>query len=160
MTNAPRPDGPLSQSMDKLRSEFDRWLEAAWSQGERAMDAIGLRPGKSWSPPIDIIEGEDSVRVLMNLPGVETSGIELTLAGHMLTVSGVLPAVDLGANGQQHLTERPGGEFRRSIPLPASVDPERITAVCQHGVLTVTVAKSEQQRARKIPVSAGGSPVG
>lgn len=157
MTNAPRPEGPLSQSVERLRSELDRWLDAAWSQGERAMDAIGIRPGKFWSPPLDVIETPDSVQIVMNLPGVDTAGIELTLAGHMLTVSGLLPSPDLGAGGTKHLSERPAGEFRRSIPLPAAVDPEKITAACQHGVLTVTVAKSEQQKSRKIPVSAGNA---
>ena len=152
MSSAPRPEGPLSQSVERLRGELDRWLDAAWSQGERAMDAIGIRGERPWAPPVDIIEDNDSVRVLMDLPGVETSAIDVTLAGHMLTVAGVLPEVDLGGNGERHQSERPVGEFRRSIPLPASVDPERIQATCQHGVLTVRVAKSEQLKARKVPV--------
>ncbi|MFV0443275.1 MAG: Hsp20/alpha crystallin family protein [Planctomycetaceae bacterium] len=156
MNTSSRPEGPLSQSVERLRGELDRWLDAAWSQGERAMDAFGLRPGKSWTPPIDIIENADSVRVLMNLPGVETSGIELTLQGNMLTVKGTFPSVDLGENGSQFLTERAGGEFRRSVPLPTTVDPDRISAVCQHGVLTVTVPKNEQLKARKIPITGGG----
>jgi hypothetical protein len=80
----------------------------------------------------------------------------------MLTVSGVLPAADAGAGGaaggggggggERHLSERPAGEFRRSIPLPASVDPDRISATSHLGVLTVTIAKCEQLKARKIPV--------
>lgn len=158
MSSAPRPEGPLSQSVERLRSELERWLEAARSQGERAMDAIGLRAGKTWTPPMDLIENADSVRVLMNLPGVDTAGIEITLAGHMLTVSGAFPSLDLGEQGEQHLTERPAGEFRRVVPLPACVDPDKIEARCQHGVLTVTVAKTEQQKARKVPVS--GAPSG
>ena len=152
MNSAPRPEGPLSQSVERLRSELDRWLDAAWSQGERAMDAIGIRGGRPWTPPIDVIENSDSVRVLMNLPGVETADIDLTLTGHMLTVSGVLPEIDLGVKGECHQSERPVGEFRRSIPLPASVNPETIKATCRHGVLMVTVAKDEQQKARKVPV--------
>lgn len=155
MTNAPRPEGPLSQSVERLRSELDRWMDVAWTQGEKAIDAIGLRPGRGWSPAVDVIEDADSVRVLVNLPGVDISGIDVTLQGHMLTVSGVLPSVDLGPQGERHTAERPSGEFKRSIPLPASVDPERITAAGCHGVLTVTIAKSEQQKARKIPVHAG-----
>jgi HSP20 family protein len=154
MNAAPRPEGPLSQSVERLRSELDRWMDAAWSQGEKAIDAIGLRQGRNWAPPVDIIEDAENVRVHMNLPGVDTSAIDVTLAGHMLTVSGVLPSVDVGEHGQRHQAERPAGEFRRSIPLPACVDPEKISASCQHGVLTVTIAKCEQLKARKIPVRA------
>ena len=158
MTNAPRPEGPLSQSVERLRGELDRWLDAAWSQGERAMDAIGLRPGKFWSPPIDVLEDAESVRVVMNLPGVDSSGIDLTIAGNMLTVSGVLPGCDASTECRQHLSERPAGEFRRSVPLPATVNAEHISAACEHGVLTVTIAKSEHQKSRKIPI--GGVHVG
>lgn len=158
MSAAPRPEGPVSASIDRLRSEFERWLEAAWSQGERAIDAIGIR-GRCGLPAADVIEDAESVRVLFNVPGVRAETIDLTLAGHMLTISGVFPAVDLGTDGEKHLAERPEGEFRRSIPLPASVQPETITATCADGVLTVRVSKTEQQKARKIPVQGGTSPV-
>ena len=157
MSAAPRPEGPVSQSIERLRGEFDRWIEAAWSQGEKAMDAIGIR-GRFWSPAADVIEDAESVRVLINLPGMRADDVELTLAGHMLTVGGVLPAVDLGPNGELRTQERATGEFRRSIPLPASVAPESISAVCENGVLTVTVAKSEQEKARKVPVRTGNAP--
>lgn len=156
MTTTPRPEGPISQSVERLRSELDRWLDAAWSQGERAIDAIGLRTGKTWTPPIDVIETPDVVRVLVNLPGVQTSDIDLTIAGHMLTVGGTLPSVELGDDAEPHLHERVTGEFRRVVPLPASVDPDKIDAVCEHGVLSISVAKCEQLKPRKIPVNAGG----
>lgn len=158
MSAAPRPEGPVSASIERLRNEFERWLEAAWSQGERAIDAIGIR-GRGSLPPVDVIEDAESVRVLFNVPGVRAEAIELTLAGHMLTISGVFPAADLGVDGEKHIAERPEGEFRRSVPLPASVQPETISATCADGVLTVTVAKTEQQKARKIPVQGGGSTV-
>lgn len=156
MSTSPRPEGPVSASIEWMRAEFERWLDAAWSQGERAIDAFGIR-GRCLTPSIDVMEDAEQVRVLMNLPGVRADGVELTLAGHMLTVGGVIPAADPGEGGQQHVAERPHGEFKRVIPLPASVAPETISAACQDGVLTVTVAKSEQQKARKIPVQ-GAAP--
>jgi len=158
MSAAPRPEGPLAASIERLRGELDRWVETAWNQGERAMETIGIR-GRNWTPPIDVVESPESVQVLIDLPGVAPEGIDLTLAGHMLTVSGVVPALDLGSGGEQHVGERPHGEFKRSIPLPASVAPETISAAHAHGVLTVTIRKTEQERARKIPVQASAPPV-
>lgn len=159
--SAPRSDRPVSASVERLRQEFDRWLEAAWSQGERAMDAIGIRGQRPWTPPVDVIEDNDTVRVLFNLPGVAAEEIELTLMGHMLTVCGAFPSDDLGVGGERLLAERPSGEFKRTIPLPASVNPETIAAASRHGVLTITVTKTEQQKARKIVVQsapASGAP--
>jgi HSP20 family protein len=151
MSAAPRPEGPLAASVEKLRHELDRWMDAAWSQGERAMDRFGIR-GRPWAPAADLIEDADSVRVLMNLPGLAAEDIDLTLTGHMLTVSGMLPGSDLCETSESLLCERPCGEFRRSIPLPASVEPETITAESRNGVLTVLIRKTEKEKARKVPV--------
>ena len=35
-------EGPLRNSAERLREELERWLDAAWMQGERAMDAMGV----------------------------------------------------------------------------------------------------------------------
>ena len=66
--------------------------------------------------------------------------------------SGVLPAIDVREREVRHATERPTAAFRRSIPLPAGVDPNTVTAESRHGVLIVMVAKTEREKARKIPI--------
>ncbi len=147
-----RPEGPLTLSIEKLRGELDRWLETALSQGNRAMDAIGIRTCKSYCPPVDVVEESDQIRVYIDLPGVASDLIELTLVGNMLTVSGVIPDLDLPEGAELHDQERAHGEFKRSIPLPSSVDPENVKAESHHGVLVVTVAKSESEKIHKIPV--------
>jgi HSP20 family protein len=154
MTVAPRSEGPLTLSVEKLRHELDRWLDAAWVQGERAMETIGLRGRAAWTPPIDVLEDQESVRVLINLPGVAPSDIDLMLTGNMLTVSGVLPAIDVLEREERHAMERPTGAFRRSIPLPAGVDPNTVSAESRQGVLIVMVAKTEREKSRKIPIRA------
>jgi HSP20 family protein len=151
---AEKSEGRISSSVERLRTELDRWMDLARSQGERAIDAIGLRGPKNCAPPIDVIEHPDAVEVVINVPGLSAEQIDLTLTGHMLTIQAAWPSVDLGEKGEQHVAERPTGEMQRAIPLPASVDPETIVANCQHGVLRVRVRKTEQERARKIPVQA------
>jgi HSP20 family protein len=53
-----------------------------------------------------------------------------------------------------HRQERGFGSFERSIPLPAGVDPEKIDARLEHGVLTIRMAKRPEAKPRKIPVRA------
>ncbi|MFZ8833966.1 MAG: Hsp20/alpha crystallin family protein, partial [Candidatus Caldipriscus sp.] len=45
------------------------------------------------------------------------------------------------------------GSFYRSIQLPPSVDPEKITAKLENGVLTVEIPKTEKAKAKEIPIS-------
>ena len=64
------PKSPLTSSAERLRHELDRWLEVAWHQGERALDAFGIR-GSKWTPMVDVIETGDSVLVYADLPGIK-----------------------------------------------------------------------------------------
>ncbi|MFM7107780.1 MAG: Hsp20/alpha crystallin family protein, partial [Planctomycetaceae bacterium] len=45
------------------------------------------------------------------------------------------------------------GAFSRAIPLPESVDPAKVTARYDKGVLTVELQKSPASTSRKIPVT-------
>ena len=125
----------LASSVEKLRGDLDKWLDVAWTQGERAIDAIGLR-GRG--PAIDMIERPDSILVLVDLPGVSIDQVELTVVGHTLTLKGQYAALDLGG-GRAMSCERPKGEFQRSLPLPASVNADDIRAECRNGVLQIIV---------------------
>lgn len=142
-------EGRLRGSAERVRQEFDRWLDAVWSQGEKAMDAIGIRPE---SLPVDIIERDTAVVVRANVPGLAGQDLDVTLAGHMLTLKGEFAAGPAEEGETVHNLERPTGSFQRSIPLPASVDPETIQAECSNGVLEITVSKIEREKPRQIPV--------
>ncbi|MEZ6056999.1 MAG: Hsp20/alpha crystallin family protein [Planctomycetaceae bacterium] len=150
--------GPLTSSVEKLRQELDKWLDVAWNQGEKAMDAIGLKPGRRHSLRADILEDEECVTVIVSVPGVAAEDIDLKLIGNMLTITGAFPSIDLGAKGVLHVQERPVGEFCRSIPLPAGVDATQVSADCQQGVLKVRIAKSPSARPIRIPVTTSHTP--
>ncbi|MGE3316330.1 MAG: Hsp20/alpha crystallin family protein [Planctomycetaceae bacterium] len=150
-----RPESRITASADKLRREFDRWLEAAFSQGERALDVIGLRGDRPWSPGIDVIETVDAILVEVELPGVDPSTVDITLVGNMLTIKGTAPVRPTLEGQAVHLVERKHGSFDRSIPLPAPADPEKVSAEASLGVLHIRIAKADAVRPRQIRVNAG-----
>jgi len=144
-------DSLITSSVERLRHELDRWLDVAVSQGGRAIDTLGLRGGeRDWCPPVDVRETGDLVIVDVELPGVHPAGVDVTLAGHMLTV--VAPIADDDQDGEVRRRERPRGRFKRSIPLPATVDPDNVEAESRHGVLTVRVGKTESAKQKRVPV--------
>jgi HSP20 family protein len=72
----------------------------------------------SWEPPIDVLETEDEVLILVALPGVDPDQVEAVIENRTLVVSGrrVLPA-EL-RNATIHRLELPQGRFERRILLP------------------------------------------
>jgi HSP20 family molecular chaperone IbpA len=80
---------PISQSVERLRREFERWVEAALQQGGRALDVVGLRAtDRQWAPAVDLVETPTDLHIDVDLPGVEPSVVDVSLAGNMLTVQG------------------------------------------------------------------------
>ncbi len=88
MTDMPI-SGPLSQSVERLRREFERWLDAAMNQGNRALDVVGLRGAdRPWTPAVDLTETPTDVQVDVDLPGIDPVLVEVSLTGNMLNVQG------------------------------------------------------------------------
>jgi len=150
----PCAESKLAASAERLRREFDRWLEAAASQGERALDAMGLRGERPCSPRVDLIETADAILVDVDLPGADPATVDVSLAGNMLTIKGSVAAQPAEDGRTVHLSERRHGAFSRSLPLPAPVDAERVTAEVTSGILHVKIAKAEQAKPRQIRVNA------
>lgn len=144
----------VNNSIDRLRTEFDKLLGVAVEQGERALDKLGLFGNEAaWIPRVDLLELEDQVQVDIDLPGVTAEEINITLAGNMLTVTGTRNTGTATTAGQTvRVSERPSGQFRKSVPMPVAVDPEQVTAAVQNGVLTVTLEKSPTEKAHQIPI--------
>jgi HSP20 family protein len=73
----------------------------------------------SWEPPIDVLETESEILILVALPGVDPDQVEAVIDSGTLVVSGqrVLPA-EL-RNARIHRLELPQGRFERRIVLPA-----------------------------------------
>jgi HSP20 family molecular chaperone IbpA len=94
----------------------------------------------SWEPPVDMIETERDVLVLVALPGVDPDRVEAAIDGTDLVVAGsrVLPAELRTA--VIHRLELPQGRFERRVRLPAG----RYAAVrreISHGCVLITLEK-------------------
>ena len=142
----------LTNSAEKIKGELDRLMDFALNQGEKALDTIGLKPtGEAWLS-VDVIEFEEGMRVVSNVPGVSAGDIDVSLAGNMLTIKTDLPAPPENEHETIHLQERASGHVERAIALPIPVDPEHVSAEVHDGVLSVHLKKTAQSRAHHIPV--------
>lgn len=71
-----------------------------------------------WEPPVDLIETETTVLVLVALPGVAPERVEAVIDAGALTVSAERPMPVSSARAVIHRLEIPYGRFERRIPLP------------------------------------------
>jgi HSP20 family protein len=94
----------------------------------------------SWEPPIDVLETDREVLILIALPGVDPDEVEAAIEGDALVVSGrrVLPA-EL-RNARIHRLELPQGRFERRIALP--LGRYTITRFASFGCVGLRLAKS------------------
>jgi HSP20 family protein len=126
--------------VDRLNRMFETAFGGGTSSGE-------------WSPAIDIHEtATKDLVVSADLPAVKREDIKVTFEDDLLTIEGERkPAPDVSREAY-HRVERSYGTFRRAFTLPATVDGSRIAASYQDGVLTITLPRREDARARTIEV--------
>jgi len=109
-------------------------------QSFRPLRAVGVEP--SWEPPIDILETDIEVLVLVALPGVNPDNVEAIIDVDDLLVTGtrILPAALQTA--VIHRLEIPQGRFERRIRLPAG-HYQRVRRTAVDGCLLITLDKAE-----------------
>lgn len=95
----------------------------------------------AWEPPIDLIETEREVLILVALPGVDPEQVEASIEDGALVVSGRRTLPPELRNAVIHRLELPQGRFERHIPLPSGRYAGVRRAAAQ-GCLVFSLAKS------------------
>ena len=106
----------------------------------------------SAAPSLDLSETAESLQIRTDMPGISAEDIDIEISDNTIHISGERKEEKEEKGKTYHLVERRAGKFERTLTLPCAVQEENITAECRDGVLTVTLPKSEELRARKIKV--------
>jgi HSP20 family protein len=104
-------------------------------------------------PPVNIWGDNDRVYAEAELPGMQLDHLEIYVTeGNQLTIQGERRQRELD-KGVRYGQERGFGQFSRTIMLPVNVDADKVEARFEHGVLFVTLPKSEAAKPRRISVN-------
>lgn len=133
------------QELDRVQREVTRrFPEFCGTNGRRSQR----------QNPIDAWQDENSLLLTVDVPGIDPEKLEITVTEDKVTLKGERPVRELGDNQQWLLQEAQAGEFERTLKLPFEVDPEQTEATCEHGVLSLTLQRPQQQRPHKVTVKA------
>jgi HSP20 family protein len=137
--------GSLRRLSNALDEAFGAWPR---EEGNGAITS-------AWLPPCDVFEDKEAVKIMAEVPGVRPEDVKISLENNLLTIRGEKRQQSEERNERVHRYERSYGSFERSFALPSTVDPDKITAGYENGILTVTIPKVERARPREIPVKVG-----
>jgi len=108
------------------------------------------RPVEYVSPEVNIMETRDGYLLEAEMPGVNKQGLEITLEGNEITITGHRSAET--PPGQPVFRESRGVDYRRVFELDPAIDTGKISARMEQGVLKLSLPKSEKVKPRKIAV--------
>lgn len=141
----------------RIADEMDRLFEEM-AGGIAPPPGSGFGRAKGWAPALETCELGDRVLIRVDLPGVRAQDVHVDVTETDVSITGSrAPKEPAGA--QPRRSERPFGEFRRSVALPPGVDPDGTTAAFRDGVLEITVPLSRRERrhGRRVPVESEGA---
>ena len=110
-----------------------------------------MTPATPNTRPINIGATPTQVDVYVFAAGLDPQTLDISLEQNLLTVAGERESA-LPEQAQIYRRERFSGKFKRVITVPDGVDPDRVNARYQNGILHITIARKEELQPRRIQV--------
>jgi len=101
-----------------------------------------------WMPKIDVTSDKDNWIISAELPGVPKDSVKVEVEGDTITIRGEKRSENVEEDPDKKVFRREisYGSFVRSFTLPDGVDPQKVKANYDHGVLKLVIPKPEQAK--------------
>jgi HSP20 family protein len=124
-----------------------------WLAGDAGPGAAG-----DCSPPLDVVETSAEIQLLIDLPGVSPTDVQIVFSQGTLIVAGrKTPSSCAHKEAAFHLAERSFGRFVRAVRLSGAFDAGRARASLDAGELCIVLPKIEERRGRDIRIAVDGA---
>lgn len=136
------------KDMVTLREKMNRLFEDVFTGQSEDKELAA----SSWAPAVDIFETENDLVMTAEVPGIDEKDIEIKIEDNTLILKGARKFEKETKEENYHRIERSYGSFYRAFTLPNSIDPERIQAEHENGVLKITMPKRTELKPRKVKI--------
>ena len=106
--------------------------------------------------PMEAVRRGDQLIVAIDVPGIDPSDVDVTVERNVVELAACRQPIRQEGD-EVIIDERPTGEFRRQLFLGDNLDPGKMTASCERGVLTLTIPVSEASKPRKVEIGSGNA---
>lgn len=131
----------------------DRVKEIQKKEAELDKGVERTRNTRVFTPAVDIIEKNNDLVLMADMPGVDEKSIDITLEKNLLTIFGRVEP-EIPANHRLVYSEYGVGDYQRTFTLSDEIDREHIRASVKDGVLKLVLPKAEKVKMKKIAVAA------
>ena len=138
---------PVPANMLTMQRDINRIFDSFFRGSLSEADELSV-----WSPSTDITERENDFLVKVELPGVKKEDVKITLHDGALTIRGEKKLDTESKDANYHRVERSYGSFQRTFALPTSVKADNVDASFEDGILSITLPKQEEAKAKQIEV--------
>ncbi|MDJ1158055.1 Hsp20/alpha crystallin family protein [Chelatococcus sp. SYSU_G07232] len=133
----------LQKEIDQV---FDDFLGRRWPMSVGAMG--------QFTPLVDVAETADAIDITAELPGCDPKDVEVTATDSTLTIRGEKKSEKETKDRNWQMVERSYGAFVRTLPIPFAVDPAKVDATFDKGLLKIHLPKPPEAKseAKKITI--------
>lgn len=140
----------------RLRRFWEPQSRGPWDLFEELQrDFASLFNASTGSDRIRIWASEDSAVLEIDAPGVEPDGIDIAINNDLVSIELQPQAETADDQRKYHLRERSKSGFQQQVQMPFPLDAEKTEAVCERGVLRLSVHRREDSKPAKISVKSG-----
>lgn len=140
---------PASDLMTATRV-IDRMFDQFFGYGQNAEGEHGGTP--TYALPVDVIETDVAFLLFATVAGAASENVDVTFEDGVLAIN--VAATPFDRQGKWLRQERPWGNWTRKLELPKEVEPDKIQATVENGLLQVVVPKAATAQPVKIPIGA------
>ncbi len=145
--------GPIVE-LSRLQSELNRLFAAFVESNDR-----GAAPASSWDPNVDVVDDGESIRILVELPGVDASDVRVSIRGKVVMVRGTKKGRIRAKEGMRFFCmERYFGAFMKSISLPRPVNSHHARTQMKDGILEILLPRVPDMREKEIEIPVRAEP--
>lgn len=138
------------RNMTTLQDRINRVFEDALSRSKDYDEEVSKC---DWRPIVDIFDTENAIVINAELPGVTKENITLDVKENTLILKGERQIDEEARKENYYRMERCFGSFERAFTLPATVDPEKISANFKDGILRIEIPKPEEKKPKQISIN-------
>lgn len=118
-----------------------------------SMETESTRDRNVYVPRVDIMETNDAILLIADMPGVDKKSVNIALEKNILTIMGIIEPEHY-KDYRIAFAEYNIGDYQRSFAISNAIDQDKIEASVKNGVLRLTLPKAEPARPKRIEVKA------